>query len=261
MSNFSCIGFPVQDKDSFFELINKVYPLGVQYRVNEGAYILYSDSSGAQLWMQVNSSGQLIGVNPHFRGLSKFTVFITNAIESEESELDGSCHAWAAPTDESNPESGAYPFVFDMPDYRLVDIAEIKGVHKVQITAFAQQIDMYDTEDEFYNSQSSDIKFSSQSFIPSGLFTEKEFRAEGSLSGRIIDFSRLQNQYTKTFFYWLYVETLGGLIDIVYDINITDKQPQVGGIVRGVFWLSGRVLSKKEVKKNFFQKLFSTVAD
>ena len=45
-------------------------------------------------------------------------------------------------------------------------------------------------------------------------------------------------------FYWILVDTLGGLYDVVVDPTLIAEPPTIGNIVSGTFWLSGRLLSK-----------------
>lgn len=56
-------------------------------------------------------------------------------------------HGWADP-DDGNPESGAYPFVFDAPDYILHDAVKLPAVFDVQLAAFAHELDAYASDEE-----------------------------------------------------------------------------------------------------------------
>jgi hypothetical protein len=41
----------------------------------------------------------------------------------------------------------------------------------IQLSAFAEEIEVFDSEEDFNSSQTSELKFATQSFIPSGLFS------------------------------------------------------------------------------------------
>ena len=71
--------------------------------------------------MQFNKKNELLGANPHFKGISKRTVCLTNTVERSESELDSAFHCWADPSEENKPDSGAYPFVLICLTSKLLD--------------------------------------------------------------------------------------------------------------------------------------------
>ena len=70
--------------------------------------------------MQFNKKNEPLGANPHFR-ISKRTVCLTNTVERSESELDGAFIVKADHRKKNKPDSGAYPFVFDLPDFKTID--------------------------------------------------------------------------------------------------------------------------------------------
>jgi hypothetical protein len=97
--------------------------------------------------------------------------------------------------------------------------------------------------------RSGKIKSASKSFVPSGLFAIdgdlKEIESPqpiGLLAGEIMEFGLKINQLTGEKFYWFLVDTLGGEIDVVADPRYVSQEPQIGGILHGTFWLSGKLL-------------------
>jgi len=267
MSNFSNIGFNVTTQEEFQLLLEKAYATSKPIKINEGAYSVYTDNSGAELFMQFNKKNELLGANPHFKGKSKRTVCLTNTVERLESELDGAFHCWADPSEENNPDSGEYPFVFDLPDFKIIGQIDFPKKFDIQLTAFAQELSIYDSEKEYDESQTSEPKWATQSFIPSGLFSFAEGennpsppKATGMFTGIIKEFAKKRSELTNEEFYWLLVDTLGGEVDVVADIRYFEKEPVLNGIVQGHFWLSGQLInppkSRFNENKKFFQKLF-----
>lgn len=266
MSNFSNIGFNVTTQEEFQQFLEKAYERSKQIKINEGAYSVFTDTSGAELYIQFNKENEVLGGNPHFKGKSRRTVCLTNSFNRPESELDGAFHCWADPSEENNPESGAYPFVFDLPDFKTIGKIDFPKIFDIQLIAFAQELSIYESEKEYDKIQSSELKFATQSFIPSGLFSIEEDKepnppqAFGLFTGIIKQFERKQNELTSETFYWLLVDTLGGEVDVVADSLFFEKEPVVNGIVQGYFWLSGKLLNapKRDItqSKTFFQKLF-----
>lgn len=266
MSNFSNIGFNVAGDEAFEQLLDNAYQKSKAIKVKEGVYSVYTDASGAALFIQLDHSNVCIGANPHFKGKSKRTVCLTNTIESTQSVLDGSFHCWAAPSEENNPDSGEYPFVFEVPDFRTIGSINFPKNFPIQLTAFAQELSVYENEEAYDNSQASEIKFAAQSFIPTGLYSSGEddnqdqSQAFGMFTGTIKEYELKKNQLTNQEFYWLLVDTLGGEIDVVADSIFFKTAPVINGIVHGQFWLSGQLIHEPPTtilkeKKSFLQKI------
>lgn len=246
MSNLSDIGFPVRGEQDVNDVIMKVLENVSEISCPRGSYYKFSDASGAAIYLQANASQELVGFNPHFEGKSRRLVSLTKAIEKESSELDGAFYAWANPADEGG--TGEYPFVFDVPDFRVNTNLEFPRNQEVQLTAFASnEFQFFAGEQDYYDSQDSEVKFASKSFIPSGLFNPEKAEstqpplAFGVFTGEIKEFELKTNELTKEKFYWFLVDTLGGEIDVVADPKLITAEPQAGGYLSGQFWLSGRI--------------------
>ncbi|MEN7551546.1 hypothetical protein AAG747_26760 [Rapidithrix thailandica] len=267
MSNLSNIGFDIQSEDDFYSLVEKAYEKSTPLKTVKGTYFQFSDESGAELWIQMNKKNELIGMNPHFKGKSKRKVSVTSSIDRPESILDGAFHSWADPLEDDHPESGAYPFVFDVPNHKKYEGIETPQIIEIQLSAFAQEFEYYESEGAFENGQEGEPKWASQSFVPSGLFKPGEGddpnppEALGLFTGIIKEFEKRKNEFTGQEFYWLLVDTLGGEIDVLTDLRFFENtSPGIGGIVHGQFWLSGSILTEPKVvekpKGGFLKSLF-----
>jgi hypothetical protein len=246
MGDLSNIGFKIDTEEEFLSLIEKSFETATQIEVPWGFYIHFIDSSGAELWTQLNLDGEYIGFHPHFHGVSRRVVAITRQIEGEESELDGMFHAWANPVELTEPESGDYPFVFNVPDMRVLDEMDYPQNVEIQLTAFATDLEFYPNEDDYYGSQDEELQFTVESFMPIGLFEEDE---EGENPEPYAVFSAVvkqsevrRNEMTGETFYWMLVDTLGGEVDVVASSDLCDELPNPLSVIQGQFWLSGRIL-------------------
>jgi len=252
MSNLSDIGFPTRNDQDISDMISHVLELVETIPCPQGFYLKFADASGAEIWLQGNAEQELIGFNPHFAGKSRRRVGLTKAIERESSELDGGFHAWAIPASEDVETSGEYPFVFDVPDFRLNQISQLPHVCEIQLTAFASNDFKIFANEKFYDeSQTSELKYSSKSFVPVGLiaFDDEEeidlsaVRPIAMFAGEIKEFELKINQLSGNEFYWFLIDTFGGEVDVVADAKLILIEPQIGGIVNGQFWLSGEIIS------------------
>jgi hypothetical protein len=248
MSNLSDIGFPVQSEQDVNVLITETIKRVESIECRQGFYLRFADASGAEIYLQGNLEQELIGFNPHFAGESKRRVSLTKAIERDSSELDGGFHAWANPF-ENESDSGDYPFVFDVPDFRMIENLQLPHICEIQLTAFASNdFKIYESEKDYFDAQDSEPKFASKSFIPSGLFFPDDnataiepARPIGIFAGEVKEFELKTNELSNEKFYWFLVDTLGGEVDVVADLKLVPDEPQIGGIMSGQFWLSGKI--------------------
>jgi hypothetical protein len=251
MSNFSDIGFDINTEEEFQDLLEKTYHESTLIRVNDGAYAVYADESGAELWIQLNNAHECVGANPHYKGSSRRKVCLTATVTRPENPLDGGFYAWAEPAEKQNPESGLYPFVFDVPDFKTLEPVPFPADVDIQLTAFAQDVQLYENEAAFSAAQTTGPKFAVQSFIPSGLFSSSTEEGKpatpeafGFFTGVIKKAEGRQNALTGQVFYVLLVDTLGGEIDVVADAGFFEKAPAVNEIVQVECWLSGQLISQ-----------------
>lgn len=246
-SHFSSIGFPVNSEDDFLALGRRIAKISKRISVSEGAYLFWESTSGAEIWLQVNNENNLIGMNPHFSGESKFQVGIASQVaRPRDTVLDGAFYGWASPSEDMQTP-GMYPFVFDSPDFRLHSSQRIPRITTVQIAAFADRISLFDSEDSLRASKDWE-KFATKSFIPSGIFTPKKGptnppTAHGIFTGHILQAEKRINELTDRIFYWVLADSLGGTFDVIIDPELLHEEPKVSGILAGTFWLSGRILS------------------
>ncbi len=253
MSNLSDIGFPVRNEQDVNQMLMDIMKnLKTIPCPPRGYYFKFEDKSGAEIYMQTNDAQEIMGFNPAFVGKSQRKVGLTKIIERDTSDLDGAFYAWANPTDEDVEHTGDYPFVFDVPDFRTKDNIELPKVLDIQLTAFASNdFQVFSDKKDFDSTQNGEPKVASKSFIPKGLFYVGENgeivdieppQAHAILTGEIKDFELRTNEWTGEKFYWFLVETFGGEIDVVADSKLLEGEPSVGGILKGSFWLSGKIL-------------------
>ena len=268
MSHLSDVGFGISSEEELSAVLDGALKIaldeGKEYMVKGGSYVCYHDVSGAEFWMQFNRKKVLIGGNPHYSGKSRLNVSVLFKIEREKTPLDGAFYAWMAPEDKNKPESGFYPFIFDVPDFKSLEKMKLPQNVDIQLTAFVEQmLDVYKDEDDFYNRHTGELKWGSRSFVPTGLFKvedgeklEETEEPYALFTGVIKEFELKTNRLTGQKFYWLLVETHGGEIDVVSDPKFFEKPPEINNVIQGHFWLSGRVLTDNLKKEKGIFKLF-----
>lgn len=221
-----------------------------------GTYLRWMGGSGEQLWLQLDESGEGVGMNPHFSGESRLPVAVNEWVRDPRgTALDGSLHGWADPQqpvtgDKPGDFGGWYPLTFDMPDAALARDLPVPAKLELQVAAFAHELKVFASEAAYREGvQGKKNPMAVRSFIPSGHFGEGPPRAEGFFTGVVEKAAVKTNVLTGLPFHWALVDTLGGKYDVVVDPALVSGPLQVGKVVQGVFWFSARIAGNASMKK------------
>ncbi len=251
-SHFSAIGMPIaSNREAALSVIAKAADAGGELiECKDGRYLCCALGQGAELWIQLDKSNTFIGATPFFRGNSRISVGITHfMVRPNDTPLEGGVYGWLEPV-ESDPEKGLCPFIFDLVDKGLHTELDFPFISTVQLTAFAEQFEVYDSDDEFRASQATDFKWAAESFLSSEAFNTSGITLPNAvISGHVLETIELQNPLTNCRYRWMKVKTAGGEVDVVSDPELVDRLPFPGSVIRGSFWLCGRILKPKYVEK------------
>lgn len=247
-SHFGAIGFPAEATDDLPRLLARASRRAETFRCSAGRYLRWASPSGAELWIHLDRSGELVSVQPHFVGASEVPVRVTGAVSHPaDSALEGMFHAWADPVAaEGGEPEGAYPFLFAAPDARLHDGKARPFEVVAQVAAFPHEVVAFESTEAFEAGRGGEIGLAPESFIPSGLFLPPDQpdaapEPMAVFAGRVRSRGEAVNDLTDAPFGWATVDTLGGSFDVVLDPELMDAPPAVGSILAGTFWLSGRL--------------------
>lgn len=241
-NHFQAIGFAANDRAQVNELLLRAAQQGEAVRTPAGEYVRWAPGGGAELWAQV-VGGAVVGLALHFAGSTSLPVAVVErVVQPDRSPLDGCLQVWVNPPAEGDLDTGEYPFVLAAPDYRALDGLHLPALARVQVTAFAHDLEVYASEQAYLDGQASELKFAAESLIPSGMFVDEGAPPAplAMISGRVLAAERRMNPAGGPF-WWMQVRTLGGEIDVVAETAVVDAEPVPGGVVSGSFYLSGRV--------------------
>jgi hypothetical protein len=245
MSSLPChmmtLGFAVTTAQDFRHYVYQASEFGQRLEAKHGAYTQWVIGNGIELWVQTNLHRRIIGMNPHFNGKTRMRATLAERIPRyPHSILDGAFSAWANPI-VNTAESSRYPFVFDLPDYDLYEELCLPTTIYVQLTAFAYELRGFETEMAYKISQRGGRKGIVESFLSSGR-AKNPAQAEAMFSGRVLDVRMITNPVTEERFYCAQVSVLGSELDVVADPQVVQGKVVKGGVIRGAFWLSGRLI-------------------
>ncbi len=247
MNHFTTIGLSVHSADDFRSVLEHGLKHGAVVPAEQGSYRCWQIGNGAELWLQMDEDGRLIGAHPHFSGKTRLKVrLIERLARPDANALDGAFNAWANGSDDND---GDFSFAFDCPDADSYEALALPCNAQVQIAAFAQELKAYSSVEQFDAEQSDqeDVPgLASQSFIPSGQFSANDDagspRSECVMAGHVRDTNRFYNEESGLSFIWARVEAFGGEFDVIADSEIIEGHVRAGGVVSGSFYLSGRLI-------------------
>lgn len=254
-SQFSSIGFSVSSGEDLAALASQVADKADRIVTAPGEYLMWAPPSGEQLWLQITSKGDAMGMNPHFAGKSIVRVGVEARVaRPAQTPLDGAFLAWANPV-AGEASGGDFPFAFDCPDAaRHLDVP-LPVVATAQVAAFAQKVSLYESADAYAASPDAQgSRLASRSFIPSGLISpagEPVIPPESHalIAGHVLEASSRVNSITGAHYWWALLDTIGGTFDAVIDPQLLPEQPRAGNVLSGWFWLSGRLLTEESDTK------------
>jgi hypothetical protein len=252
-SQFSSIGFAVSSGEDLAALASQVADKAERIVTGQGEYLRWAPASGEQLWLQITSKGDAMGMNPHFEGRSAMRIAVEARVaRPAQTPLDGAFLAWANPPVDASglarAESGGdYPFAFDCPDAARHLALPLPVVLTAQMAAFAQQVSVYESAAAYASSPDAQGgSGSSRSVIPSGLISpagEPVIPPESHalIAGDVLDAAPRVNTITGAPYWWALLDTVGGTLDVVIDPALLPEPPRAGNVLAGWFWLSGRL--------------------
>ena len=234
MSHLESIGFNINSSEEFEALMHKVFEEGVEHKVNEGTYVVYTNESGAQIYAQLDNQGNFLGFMPFYDAEITKEVNVTSFIENKDlSPLDMRYNA--------RSQIETYPFVFDTVNGKTKRL-EVKKQALTFVT-FPTEIAYYETAEEFISAMP---ELSATYFIPVGLMTP-----EGTLTDNpepyamfISQINKIEiktNSYSNQDFYVFEVSALEGDLTVVASIKSLQTKPKVGGFINGVYWMGAKV--------------------
>ena len=161
-NHFEAIGLDIKSKDDLNYYYVNGKELGSKIETTEGQYFLWEMGNGIELWLQSNKDGAP-GINPHYSGTSEFKAIIKKSnINSNQTLLDGSLQCFS--------EEGEYPFIVDLPNFATYENMKIPQNVLLQITAFAHNINIYESAEDYNKKNTSENIFAAEHFVPTGMF-------------------------------------------------------------------------------------------
>jgi hypothetical protein len=237
-TTFAQAGFDFEGPEAlsnFLESVrdqSKLFPTPVG-----GAYGVYTDEHGGQLFAHRHPDGTLVGCNPHTQGDGRFRIVVQRVIPSERFPLDGLVVGQLM---DGQP---GVPLAFAVPDFRLHASYLTPGTEATfQVVGFPIEPNgfYYAPNEEALRATPFGRLAPSGALIPSGLFQPgggpiNPPLPRAILAGPVIS---VRNVPTARSVWRCKLKTLGGSATVSADAGLFAQDPEEGGLIAGSFYLS-----------------------
>lgn len=237
-SHFTSVGFYINQLD-LLKIINLSIYKGEKIEVPKygGKYFRLSYPEGIEIWVSVNSNNNLESITPFFRGKNVNKIKVVSKVQNPYSIYKGAFSAWAGIEEE------CFPLIFDNPDFVNHSDISFPEYADITLTAFSQKIKVVENKRNFEGAQFSMAPSDKSSFklVQTNLDSPRSElpKTHVSFTGIVKDAQLLENSETLMKFYWLSVETLYLVVDVVVDRRMLKSTPRIGNIVDVTGWLAG----------------------
>lgn len=257
---YKIFGFE-NDKDELNRLLENVLKNGNVMEVKSGKYVRWIVGQGVEVVVAINSSNEPVSMIPYFFGNARYDTQVTKSYkEMGMNQLTGKIMCWTMPKRDMTEEEkyyqdvkeGRFPVVMSLPEFAIYNFAVLPIEASIQISAYAFEMDVFSDRAEYMAFQKGKNKFEVKSFVPIGLFAEDGMYRENPeptavISGEVVEAIKLTNEFSGKDFGWLRLATVGGEIDVIFDVEEQKSFPQKGQIVGGMFLMNGRIVDQAGV--------------
>ena len=228
--DYSDIGFQIHD-EADFSALHTAYPELLTRRKNMygEAVELFSPDGRAELWYYENEDGAFGDyAEPGYRSGHSTEVMP---------------QAWL-PGAMLEVETGVCRMTVAVPGAFLKPL-ELGNPCPMELTLFARNLAVYENADDFMIKRKGST--APESIIPFGSFSlsgkEEEFEpdAVADVSGVVTEVTLRENPVHHGQYYEIGLSCLGIDFTVVADAELLPTPPQVGNILKGVYWVSGRM--------------------
>lgn len=238
--------------DGYWRLARRAAAEGIRMPASDGSALArwapVTPSTGAEIWAQINGAGEVVGATPFFSTGMPYRVAATGIGEDPEEPLDGWIDGWMEPTEDDEPYSGAFPLRVTLVDFAVsrIRVTTFPSIHRLEIAALAHEADLFDNEVAYAQAPGDIYRMPAQSFASAAhasVDETAEFQEATALANGIITSARLlANPVTDATYWWVQFTTRGITLHAFADQATLNREPHVGQVIAGSFWMVGRLV-------------------
>ena len=230
---FENIGFQIHGEADVYRLADFVLNSGQIFNVGEGAYAMWQDGSGAEIWVRIAldheaKSSHLLNIDPHFHGDTVWRLHVQEELKERDDFLDGKFVLSSG--------DGKQFFPARIMGLQALREFHVGGDYHFMLAMIPHGVRLFPDE-EAYRSYYKDERTVMGSFFPRGLYAKRLAAENGRredvlltrLVGRVLSGEPRQIQAAGNerlgWFWHLRVETLMGPIDMPVAARMENPLP------------------------------------
>ena len=230
-SHYSDMGFRIAGVEDIKRIMNELPEVTCKIDTSEGYYKYYVVDGCIEYWEHYNADGDMTSMDFHYNNNHAVPVRMVRWLEDDEQEQSNTIKV-------SYPsENPLFPILADVANARMHDNIKKGDDLLLQVACFAETMSLHYASDAGYEKE--------HYFIPAGASEENsdsDTPAGASLCGTIIDYKKCQNSMDGGVYYVITIRCHDALLDIIADAEFVTKEPMKGAVVKGIFWLSGKIM-------------------
>ncbi len=243
-NNFWNIGFQVYSAKEFKSLAALVLERGeVVEHKGEFQYVCWTNGN-AELWLLARvdpqtSARKIVDLSTHYSGKTRTDLKLYRRVVREEASLLSTGYV-------AYSNSDSCPIVFDVPVTH--EEQSLPCLAKVQITAFAQRIEVFASELEQDERRAVEGGWASRALVPCGTFRPNGEKIEppdsmAIIAGVVTETESFVNPHTGHSYQWAVINSYLYDYDVVVGPDICKQPLAIDNVIVGTFWLSAKLHS------------------
>lgn len=231
-SHFSDIGFKFTEENFENEIKNVIDSnnnLLHKITIGKEDYLILFLDNAIELWFHFDNGS----INPYDVRIHYHT---TSFIEIEEIEKKDDFGLYGFNLKDS------YPLNVTLPYYESIKSFHKKERYKCQVACFAEYIEIFKNVDDFHKRYKYGKEMSEIAVIPIGTFEEDGLSSKAEINGKVIAINKKENSFTHNSYYVITLSSYNADYDVLVDADDIKEELQIGNIISGTFWLSGKIM-------------------
>jgi hypothetical protein len=214
-------------------------------------YLKWSVGGRLELWTRFKDGEPGPLFFPYYAGESRMTVaLLEKSPRTQPLRSDGAFFCRGDASAGASWVAGRNPFVFDTLHYHRYDGLRLPRLSAVQLTAFAFEMNGYESEEEYDEANPADEDgycWDYKHFVPLYMVSPSNEGGElqdagAEVSGFVLDTAIITNPLTGHDFCWAKLDTIGGEVDVVCSPDRLSGYLVKGGVATTNCYLLGRLI-------------------
>ena len=230
-SHYSDMGFSVAGANDLKRIMKELPEAACKIETSEGYYNYCVADGCIEFWVHYNTDDEMMSLDFHYNNNHAVPVRMVRWLEYAE-QMQSSTIKVSYPREET-----LFPIIADVANADMHREIMRGDDLMLQVSCFAETMSLLYASDTGYTKENC--------FVPAGSFEDNgttSVPANAMICGTVIDHKKCQNSIDGGLYYVITIRCHDALLDVIADAEFVTKEPIKGSIVKGTFWLSGKIM-------------------